>query len=310
MDIEALRTPESAFQNLPDWPYQPKYISDLQGFGTLRLHYIDEGPENAKDIFLCLHGQPTWSYLYRKMIPVFLAAGARVIAPDWFGFGRSDKPTHDASYTYNFHRNTILSFLKHLNLKNITLVLQDWGGLLGLTLPMAAPDRFKRLLIMNTALAVGRSPGQGFEDWRSFSDAHPDMDIARLMARAVPILSREEAEAYAAPFPDIFYKAGVRRFPQLVMTDPKMEGVDISQKSQAFLRDRWNGESFMAIGMQDPVLGKDIMKELHTQIRGCPEPLYLNEAGHFVPEWGEDIAKAALSHWGIKSRNQKGGGNV
>lgn len=301
MEIDALRTPDSAFKNLSDWPYKPNYISDLEGFGNLRLHYIDEGAQSSKEVFLCLHGQPTWSYLYRKMIPVFLSAGARVIAPDWFGFGRSDKPTHDATYTYHFHRNTILALIKRLRLKNVTLVVQDWGGLLGLTLPVAAPDRFKRLLIMNTALAVGQSPGKGFEDWRAFSNAHPDMNIARLMARTVPILSNAEANSYAAPFPDASYKAGVRRFPQMVMTEPDMEGVDISQTSRAYLKTRWSGESFLAIGMQDPVLGADIMEDLRASINGCPEPLRLKEAGHFVPEWGKEIAEAALLHWGLKT---------
>ena len=301
MEIDTLRTPDSAFENLPDWPYAPNYISDLEGVDKLRLHYIDEGPKSAREVFLCLHGQPTWSYLYRRMIPIFLAAGGRVIAPDWFGFGRSDKPIHDASYTYHFHRNTILAFIKKLNLKNLTLVVQDWGGLLGLTLPVAAPDRFKRLLVMNTALAVGQSPGKGFEDWRAFSNANPDMDIARLMARTVPFLSDAEAKAYAAPFPDVSYKAGVRRFPQMVMTDLDMEGVDISQKSRAFLHARWSGESFMAIGMQDSVLGENIMLDLCASINGCPEPMRLKEAGHFVPEWGKAIAEAALSHWGQKT---------
>ena len=235
MEIDALRTPDYAFENLPDWPYLPKYISDLEGFGKMRLHYIDEGPQSAREVFLCLHGQPTWSYLYRKMIPIFLNAGARVIAPDWFGFGKSDKPKHDATYTYHFHRNTILTLLKRLDLKNVTLVVQDWGGLLGLSLPVAAPDRFKRLLIMNTALAVGQSPGKGFEDWRAFSNAHPDMDIARLMARNVLFLGDAEAKAYAAPLPHVSNKAGARRFPQMVMTEPNMERVDVSQTSRAYL---------------------------------------------------------------------------
>ena len=234
------------------------------------------------------------------MIPIFLSAGARVIAPDWFGFGRSDKPTHDATYTYHFHRNTILALMKRLRLKNVTLVVQDWGGLLGLTLPVTAPDRFKRLLIMNTALAVGRSPGKGFDDWRAFSNAHPDMDIARLMARTVPILSTDEAKAFAAPFPDVSYKAGVRRFPQLVMTEPDMEGVDISRTSRVYLKSHWTGESFMAIGMQDPVLGENIMEDLRANINRCPEPMRLQEVGHFVPEWGAEIAEAALSQWGVK----------
>ena len=298
MEIETLRTPDAAFDGLPNWPYAPQYIEDLEGFGNLRIHYVDTGPKDADRIFLCLHGQPTWSYLYRKMIPVFTSNGARVIAPDWIGFGRSDKPVRDATYTYNFHRNMMLSFLRRLDLHSITLVVQDWGGVLGLTLPQEMPERFERLLIMNTALAVGRSAGKGFDDWRAYSNANPDMLIAKLMQRSTPVLSQEEAAAYAAPFPDIRYKAGVRRFPQMVMTEPHMQGVDVSKAALRYLSTQWHGESFMAIGMQDPVLGPDIMYALHSKIKNCPPPLEIPDGGHFVQEWGHEIATAALRHWG------------
>ena len=298
MEIETLRTPDAAFDGLPNWPYAPKYIEDLEGFGNLRIHYVDTGPKDADRIFLCLHGQPTWSYLYRKMIPVFTSNGARVIAPDWIGFGRSDKPVRDATYTYNFHRNMMLSFIRRLDLHSITLVVQDWGGVLGLTLPQEMPERFERLLIMNTALAVGRSAGKGFDDWRAYSNANPDMNIAKLMQRSTPFLSQEEAAAYAAPFPDIRYKAGVRRFPQMVMTEPHMQGVDVSKAALRYLSTQWHGESFMAIGMQDPVLGPDIMYALHSKIKNCPPPLEIPDGGHFVQEWGHEIATAALRHWG------------
>ena len=298
MEIETLRTPDAAFDGLPNWPYAPQYIEDLEGFGNLRIHYVDTGPKDADRIFLCLHGQPTWSYLYRKMIPVFTSNGARVIAPDWIGFGRSDKPVRDATYTYNFHRNMMLSFVRRLDLHSITLVVQDWGGVLGLTLPQEMPERFERLLIMNTALAVGRSAGKGFDDWRAYSNANPDMHIAKLMQRSTPVLSPEEAGAYAAPFPDIRYKAGVRRFPQMVMTEPHMQGVDISKAALKYLSTQWHGESFMAIGMQDPVLGPDIMYALHSKIKNCPPPLEIPNGGHFVQEWGHEIATAALRHWG------------
>ena len=127
------------FENLPNWPYRPKYLTNLKDYHNLRVHYIDEGPKNANDVFLCLHGQPTWSYLYRKMIPTFLACGARVVAPDWLGFGKSDKPIHEATYTFSFHRKMILSFIRQLDLNNITLVVQDWGGIIGLTLPIQEP---------------------------------------------------------------------------------------------------------------------------------------------------------------------------
>jgi hypothetical protein len=163
---------------------------------------------------------------------------------------------------------------------------------------MDMPGRIERLLVMNTTLAVGTWPGQGFLDWRAYVAAHPDMDCARLMARASPILSPAEAQAYGAPFPDIRYKAGMRRFPQMVMTGPDMEGVDLSKRAVAFFQDDWRGDSFMAIGMQDPVLGPKVMARLHGIIRGCPPPMEIAEAGHFVQEWGAPIARAALRHWG------------
>ena len=296
--MDAVRTPDARFENLPDWDFAPNYVEDLAGYGGLRVHYVDEGPKDADRVFLCLHGQPSWAFLYRKMIPEFTASGARVIAPDWLGFGRSDKPTGDDVYTYNFHRDMMIAFIKQLDLKNITLVVQDWGGVLGLTLPHVMPDRISRLLIMNTAIAIGTPAGKGFSDWRAYNKSNPDMDIAALMARATPILTESEAAAYGAPFPDITFKAGVRRFPDMVMTDPEMEGVEHSKAAVQFYQNDWAGESFMAIGMQDPVLGPPVMEWLKNVIKGCPEPMKIADGGHFVQEWGGPIATAAIKHWG------------
>lgn len=298
MSIEALRTPDERFEGLPDWPWAPRYVDDLPGYEGLRVHYVDEGSEDAGRVFLCLHGEPTWAYLYRKMIPVFLASGARVICPDWLGFGRSDKPVADAVYGFGFHRAMMLALIDRLDLRRITLVVQDWGGLLGLTLPMDRAGRFERLLVMNTALAVGKPAGAGFDEWRAYVAANPDMDCARLMARACPHLSADEAAAYEAPFPDVTYKAGVRRFPQMVMTAPGMEGVETSRRAVGFWGNDWQGESFMAIGMKDPVLGPGPMAALHARIRGCPAPMEVAEGGHFLQEWGGPVAEAALRHWG------------
>lgn len=298
MTHEAVRTPDARFEGLPDYAFAPHYVDDLPGYEGLRVHFLDEGSRDADRIFLCLHGQPTWSYLYRKMIPVFLESGARVVCPDWLGFGRSDKPTDDAVYTFHFHRGMMLELIKRLDLQNITLVCQDWGGLLGLTLPMDMPGRFDRLLVMNTAIAVGISPGEGFDAWRAYNRTQPDMDVAALMQRSTPILSDAEAAAYGAPFPDITYKAGVRRFPELVMTDPDMEGVDTSKRAASWWQQEWSGPTFMAVGAQDPVLGPDQMTVLRAQINGCPEPMMVPDGGHFVQEWGAPIARAALQAWG------------
>lgn len=295
MTIDALRTPEARFEGLPGFPFRPRYIDDLAGYRGLRVHYLDEGPPDALETFLCLHGEPTWCYLYRKMIPVFTAAAGRVVAPDLPGFGRSDKPVDDGVYGFHFHRDLLLAFIERLGLRRITLVCQDWGGLLGLTLPVDMEERFTRLIVMNTTIAVGTSPGPGFEAWKAYNASRPDLDCAALMRRAVDGISDAEAQAYAAPFPDARYKAGVRRFPELVMVTPAMAGVAESRKALDFWQNRWRGQSFMAVGLKDPVLGAEPMHALRRHIRGCPPPLELEDAGHFVPEHGERVAEAALA---------------
>lgn len=298
MSIDTVRTPDGRFEDLPDYKFRPNYVSDLTGYQGLRVHYIDEGPANAERVFLCLHGQPTWSYLYRKMIPVFLESGARVVAPDWLGFGRSDKPIDDAVYTFDFHRNLLLAFVEKLDLRNVTLVCQDWGGILGLCSGPDLEDRLSRLLVMNTAIPVGESAGPGFAAWKEYNRSQQDMDVAALMKRSTPVLSQAEATAYSAPFVDQSYKAGVRRFPELVMVEPGMGGIDTAKRAADWWANEWTGQSFMAIGMQDPVLGEPNMRALQKTINGCPEPMLIEDGGHFVQEWGEPIARAALKAWG------------
>jgi len=292
---EILRTPDEWFRTLPGFPFAPHYVDDLAGYQGIRIHYVDEGPHAANQVFLCLHGEPTWSYLYRKMIPVFADAGHRVVAPDFIGFGRSDKLAEQPAYTFTFHREMLLRFIERLDLYGITLVCQDWGGLLGLTLPMEMPERFQRLVVMNTALATGDVPlVQGFLEWREWVAQNPDLDVAKLMGRACPQLSTEECAAYAAPFPDSRYKAGVRSFPQIVPDKPDADGAEISRFARQWLRTEWNGQAFMAVGMKHPVLGPPAMAYLRNQIRNCLPQLELSEAGHFVREWGEEVATKAL----------------
>jgi len=288
-----VRTPDERFASLPGFSFGPRY-TQWRGF---RAHHIDEGSGAAT--VLCLHGEPTWSYLYRRMIPVFVAAGARVVAPDFIGFGRSDKPEDETLYSFDFHRAFLLDFVERLDLRNITLVVQDWGGLLGLTLPMEAPERYSRLLLMNTMLACGDAPlPAGFVAWRAYVRKNPDLDCAKLLARACPHLSAAEAAAYEAPFPDARHKAGVRRFPELVPEHPDDPGAAISRKARTWLGTQWKGETFMAIGAKDPVLGPAVMQELCKSFPHCAEPLVVQEGGHFLQEWGEPVAKAALAHWG------------
>ena len=261
-----------------------------------RIHYVDEGRTAAQGerTFLCLHGEPTWSYLFRRMIPRFVARGARVVAPDLVGFGRSDKPADEALYTFDFHRRFLLDFIERMQLKHITLVVQDWGGLLGLTLPMEVPA-IEGLFVMNTTLATGDVPlSEGFIAWRAYVAKNPDLACGKLMARACPHLTADEAAAYDAPFPNVASKAGVRRFPQLVPEKPGDPGAAISRQARDWLSTTWKGESFMAVGAKDPVLGPPVMNLLRGWIRGCPEPVVIEHGGHFLQEWGDEVMDAWL----------------
>ena len=285
-----MRTPEARFAGLPGFPFRPRYLE----WRGMRAHYVDEG--SGEKTLLCLHGQPTWSYLYRRMIPPFVASGARVVAPDFIGFGRSDKPEDEAEYSFDSHRTFLLEFIESKNLGQITLVVQDWGGLLGLTLPMEMPERFERLLVMNTALGTGDVPlTEGFIAWRAYSSRNPDLACGKLLARACPHLTPAEAAAYDAPFPDARYKAGVRAFPKLVPEHENDPGAAISRKARDWLKNEWQGETLMAIGAKDPVLGLPAMQLLRSWIRNCPEPLVLEDGGHFLQEWGDEVAQWFLS---------------
>jgi len=293
--MRVLRTPEHNFDNLSGYGFEANYYDYNVGNTQVRIHYLDEQNETHNRVYLCLHGEPTWSYLYRKMLPVFSKHG-RIVTPDLMGFGKSDKPAEESFYTFDVHRNMLIDFIKRLDLKNITLVCQDWGGLLGLTLPMEFPGRFSSLLVMNTTLATGEEGtlSTGFEEWKSWINQNPNLNIAKLMKRAEPTLTDDEANAYEVPFPDATFKAGVRAFPNLVPTTPNSPGADISRKATEWWKSEWQGKSFMAIGMKDPVLGLPVMERLRNMIRGCPEPMKLENTGHFIQEHGKEIAQRAL----------------
>ncbi len=215
-----------------------------------------------------------------------------------FGFGRSDKPVDDAVYTFDFHRNALLQLIRQRDLKGLTLVCQDWGGILGLTLPMEMPERFDRILVMNTMLGTGEELTPGFLAWRQFVRDKPDFGIGGLMRRACPELTDADVAAYEAPFPDERYRAGVRRFPDIVPEGPEAPGAALSRAARYWLGTEWAGETFAAVGTQDPVLGTAVMQQVAAAIRGCGEPLLVDDAGHFAPEAGEAIARAALVEWG------------
>jgi tRNA(adenine34) deaminase len=295
---DAVRTPEERFEGLPGYPWPPRYVDDLPALAGLRLHHLDEGPRDAPLTWLCLHGNPAWSYLYRRMIPVFLAAGHRVVAPDLIGFGKSDKPKKDEAHTFSWHRQVLLELVERLDLRNVVLVVQDWGGLLGLTLPMAAPGRYRGVLVMNTALATGDAPlSPGFLAWREMCAKNPEFDVARLFARGNPHLTPAECAAYGAPFPDRGHRAALRAFPPMVPDRTDADGAEVSRAARQFWSAEWNGQAMMVVGAQDPVLGLPVMEALRAVIRGCPGPIVLPQAGHFVQEHGESIARDAVGYF-------------
>lgn len=292
---DALRTPDAQFAGLPDYPWEPRYVSDLPALDGLRMHYLDEGPADADRVYLCLHGNPAWSYLYRKMIPVFLQAGHRIVAPDMVGFGKSDKPKKESAHSFSFHRQVLLELIERLDLQRVVLVVQDWGGLLGLTLPVAMPERFAGLVVMNTILATGDTAlTPGFLAWRDMCAKNPEFDIARLFARGNPGLSDAECLAYAAPFPDKGHRAATRAFPNLVPDNLESDGALVSRQARMYWQTQWHGPTLMAVGVKDPVLGSPVMEQLRCLIQGCPPPMPFPEGGHFLPEVGAPVAMAAL----------------
>jgi haloalkane dehalogenase len=224
--MDVLRTPEERFEGLPDWPYRANYVEIADADGTrLRIHYVDVGPRDGAPVLL-LHGEPSWSYLYRHIIADLAAKGRRVIAPDLVGFGRSDKPARREDYTYERHVAWMSAWLDAMQLKDITLFCQDWGGLIGLRLVAAFPERFAGVIVSNTGLPIGARFSDGFDAWLAFSQSVPELPVGMIVAGGCArTLSEAERAAYEAPFPDETYKAGARQFPALVPVTPEHASV-------------------------------------------------------------------------------------
>ena len=299
MSGAVLRTPDERFAGV-DFP-AAAYIDDLPDYDGLRMADVDQGPHDAEHVFLCLHGEPTWGYLYRHMMPVFLGAGARVVVPDLFGFGRSDKPIDQSVYTFEFHRGALLRFVERLDLERVTLVVQDWGGIIGMTLPLdlGFRARLTRLLVMNTVVADGSPLGTGFENWRSYVARTPDLPCGEIVQRTAPHLTSADVAAYDAPFPHAQHKAGVRAFPTLVPTSRDMAGAELGDAARHYWHDEWSRPSFMAYGAADTVFTPAMMETLRSGIFDCPPAHVVPDGGHFVQEWGADIAQAALKSWAL-----------
>jgi haloalkane dehalogenase len=291
--MEILRTPDERFTALPGYAFAPHYAQ----IGELRMHYVDEGPRDGA-IVLCLHGEPSWSYLYRKMIPPLVGAGLRVVAPDLVGFGRSDKPASPDDYTYQRHVDWMAGFVDALALRDVTLFCQDWGGLIGLRLVAEDPQRFARVVASNTFLPTGeRPPSQAFQMWRAFSQSVPEFPAGKIVAGACarPV-APEVVTAYDAPFPDERHKAGARRFPMLVPTSPDDPASAPNRAAWEHLR-AYTRPFLTAFGDSDPVTrGADA--HLQAAIPGAAGQPHTTIArgGHFIQEdAGEELAELVIA---------------
>jgi haloalkane dehalogenase len=288
--MPVIRTPEERFKDLPDFPFQPHYLD----IDDLRIHYLDEG---EGQVILCLHGEPSWSYLYRKMIPI-LSRNHRVLAMDFVGFGRSDKFTVSSEYSFQMHHDTIIHFIRALKLEQITLVVQDWGGLLGLTVASEMPELFTRLVIMNTGLPTGDEPmGKGFMRWREFASSSSDLPVGLVIQNgtAERALKPEIVAAYESPFPDVTYKAGAMIFPLLVPISPDDPGATEMRRAREVFS-HWQRPALVMFSDKDPITrGGDIFfRSLIPGAQSQPE-IVIHDAGHFLQEdKGEEIAQHIL----------------
>lgn len=283
--MKTLRTPDSRFVGLPDYPFPPHYTTIRDADGTeLRLHYVDEGPRDAAPV-LMLHGEPSWSFLYRGMITGLVAKGHRAVAPDLIGFGKSDKPTEQSDYTFERHVRWMSDWLTAMKLENITLFCQDWGGLIGLRLVAAFPGRFARVVVGNTGLPIGAGMTDGFKQWLNFSQSVPELPIGEILAMGTKNgLSDAVKAAYVAPFPDETYKAGARRFPALVPVTPEHASVAENKAAWEVLS-RFNKPFLTAFSDSDPVTkgGERIFQERVPGTKGQPH-MIVKDAGHFLQE--------------------------
>ena len=294
--MTVLRTPDERFTDLPDFAFEPRYV-DLEYAGmAVRMHYVDEGSRDAEPV-LMLHGEPSWSFLYRTMIPVFVAAGYRAVAPDLIGFGRSDKPVDRDSYTYQHHVDVMRAFLESLNLNGINLVCQDWGGLIGLRLLAENGDRFSRAVTANTGLPTGDQPaGDAFLKWQRYSQEAGEFPIGGVIERGcVRPVSAVVVAGYDAPFPDESYKAGARAFPMLVPIRPDDPAAEANRAAWASLM-QWDKPFLTAFSDSDPIT-RGAEKYFHKAIPGARDQAHttIENAGHFLQEdAGPELARVIV----------------
>lgn len=296
--MQILRTPDECFQNLPDFPFAPNYLEIQHHDGaSLRFHYLDEGNPQGKPVLL-LHGEPSWCFLYRKMIPILAKAGFRVLAPDLIGFGRSDKPSERSDYTYQNHVDWMTAWFLKLKLENVALFCQDWGGLIGLRLAAENQERFSHIVAANTGLPTGEHKlSEAFFHWRKFSQEVPEFPIDKIMQMGcVSELTPDILKAYQAPFPEERFKAGARAFPALVPSSPEDPAGEPNRKAWEVLK-QWHKPFLTAFSDFDPVTkgGERVFQKLIPGTQG-QEHTIIENAGHFLQEdQGEKLAQVLLN---------------
>jgi haloalkane dehalogenase len=295
--MKILRTPDDRFANLPGYSFAPHYLN-VPGGGDIRLriHYLEEGPKEGSPILL-MHGEPSWSYLYRKMIPILVQAGYRTVTPDLVGFGRSDKPADRTDYTYRRHVDWMQNWLDQMDLKGITFFGQDWGGLIGLRLVTNHPDRFARVVVSNTGLPTGEHPvSDAFMNWRKFSMETPEFPVGVIVnAGCMTGLPPEVIAAYDAPFPDESYKEGARIFPSLVPIAPDDPAAPDNRKAWEVLQ-KFENPFLAAFSDGDPITrgGDKIFQKLVPGAKGQPHTI-IKGGGHFLQEdCGEELARVIV----------------
>ena len=297
---DALRTPDSAFENLPAYPWPTHYISDLPALAGLRMHYLDEArPMEEGGVrrltYLCLHDDATWSYFYRKMTAPLLRSGHRVVVPDLVGFGKSDKPKKESFHTFERHRQILFELVQRLDLQNVVLVVQERSGFLGLSLPVEAAQRYVGVVVMNTAWGSSVTPPSAEAlAWRDILRQGPHVDVAPRLARTSSEMGDEECAAYSAPFPDKGHRAALCAFTRLNSNRAINADTGLSQRMKAFWRDCWTGQTLMVAGGKECATGAAIVQDAQNSMRACVKEVVMPPAGYCVPEPGEEVAAIAL----------------